>query len=144
MKRTTKKMILTLDRSILITTKEKLINTEHAKKFELIGVGMEITDATLDREKMDEEELTSTLKELEHLHHLEKYYQNSTQATLFLRSEFQDAYSKFTNERHLFITRIGDFQEDTLMALVTCKDMEIWYEKAHQVVERIEHISIVQ
>jgi ribosomal protein L1 len=30
------------------------------------------------------------------------------------------------------------------MVLVTCKDVEIWYEKAHQVVERIDYISVVQ
>jgi hypothetical protein len=39
---------------------------------------MEIIDATLDRERKDEEELATTLKELEHLRHLEKYYQDST------------------------------------------------------------------
>jgi hypothetical protein len=30
------------------------------------------------------------------------------------------------------------------MALATCKDMEIWKEKTHQVVERIDYISMVQ
>ena len=45
--RTTKKRRLTLDRSILITIEEPLINIEYAKTSELIGVGMEITDATL-------------------------------------------------------------------------------------------------
>jgi hypothetical protein len=54
--RTTKKRRITLDRSILITTEEHLINTEHAKTSELIDAGMEITDATLDRAKRDEEE----------------------------------------------------------------------------------------
>jgi hypothetical protein len=49
---------------------------------------MEITDATLERAKRDEEELASTMKELEHLCHLAKYYQNTTQVTMFLRSEF--------------------------------------------------------
>jgi hypothetical protein len=33
----------------------------------LSSIGMEIIDATLDREKMDEEELATSLKELEHL-----------------------------------------------------------------------------
>jgi hypothetical protein len=97
-KRTTKKRRLTLDSSILITTKEKLISTEHAKMSEIIGAGMEITNATLDRERKDEEELVPMLKDLEHLCHLEKYYQDSTHATIFLRSEFQDAYNIFTNE----------------------------------------------
>ena len=83
-------------------------------------------------------------KELEHLCHLAKYYQDSTQAMVFLRSEFQDAYDKFMNERHLFTAGISNFQEDTLMALTTWKYMERWYEKAHQAVERIDHISMVQ
>jgi hypothetical protein len=74
MQTTTKKRRITLDRSILITTEEKLIKTEHAKTSKLIDVGMEIIDATLDRVKRDEEELAAVLKELEHLRHLEKYY----------------------------------------------------------------------
>ena len=41
--------------SILITTEENLLNTKHAKTFELIGVGMAITDATLDRARKYEE-----------------------------------------------------------------------------------------
>ena len=61
-----------------------------------------------------------------------------------LRSEFQDSYAKFTNERHLFTIGIVDFQEDTLTKLETCKDMERWYEKAHQAVERIDYINSVQ
>jgi hypothetical protein len=132
MKRTTKKRRLTLDSSILITIEEKLISIEHAKTSELIDVGMDITNATLDRERKYEEELAVMLKELEHLRHLEKYYQYSTQATSFLRSEFQDAYNKFMNERYLFTIGISDFQEDTLMALETYKDVERWYEKSHQ------------
>jgi len=78
MKRTTKKMSLTLYSSILITTEEKLISTEHAKTSDLIGAGMEITDATLDKARKDEEDMSIALKELEHLHQLEKYYQDST------------------------------------------------------------------
>jgi hypothetical protein len=88
--------------------------------------------------------LVAALKELELLRHLEKCYQESKYATMFLRSEFQDAYAKFTNERHLFTVGIADFQEDTLMALATCKDVERWYEKAHQVVERIDYINMIQ
>jgi hypothetical protein len=98
MNRTTKKRRLKLDSSILITTEEKLLNTEHAKTSELIGIGMDITDATLDRERRDEKDLATTLKELEHLRHLEKYYQDSTQSMVFFRSEFQYTYAKFMNE----------------------------------------------
>jgi hypothetical protein len=49
---------------------------------------MAIIDATLDRERKYEEELAVALKELEHLCHLKKYYQDSTQATVFLRIQF--------------------------------------------------------
>jgi hypothetical protein len=98
MKRTTKKRRLTLDSSILITTEEKLINTEHAKMSKIIDIGMAIIDANLDRERKDEAELATALNKLEHLHHLPKYYQDSTQAMMFLRSEFQDTYEKITNE----------------------------------------------
>jgi hypothetical protein len=91
-------MRITLDNSILITTKDKLISKEHAKMSKLISAGMEIIDATMERERKDEEELAIVLKELEHLRHLEKYYKDSTHATIFLRSEFQDAYNKVTSE----------------------------------------------
>jgi len=73
-KRTTRKRSLTLDSSILITTEEKLINTEHANKSELINGGMEITYSTLDRERKYEKDLVVALKDLEHLCHLGKYY----------------------------------------------------------------------
>jgi len=98
--RTTKKRSITLYRSILITIEENLINIEHAKTTKLISAWLAITDATLDREKKDEEELAATLKELEHLCHLVKYYQDITQAVVFLRSEFQEAYNKFTDDTY--------------------------------------------
>jgi hypothetical protein len=41
-----------------------LINTEHAKTSELIITGMVIKDATLHRQRKDEEELAIVLKEL--------------------------------------------------------------------------------
>jgi hypothetical protein len=69
---TTKKRRITLEFSILITIEEKLISIDHAKTSELINVGMVITDATLDRARKDEEDLATTLKELENLLHLEK------------------------------------------------------------------------
>jgi DNA repair ATPase RecN len=95
---TTKKRRITLDHSILITTEENLINIENARTSELIGIGREISDATLDRAKRDEKELATALKELEHLCHLAKYYQDTTQDAVYLRSEFQEAYRKFIDE----------------------------------------------
>jgi hypothetical protein len=82
---------------------------------------MDITDATLDRVKMDEIELAAAKKEMDHLHNLVKYYQDSTQKVLFLRSEFIETHAQFTSERNILTTCIADFQEDTLMRLETCK-----------------------
>jgi hypothetical protein len=59
-------------------------------------------------------------------------------------SEFQEAYNKFIDERHLFTTRIVELQEYTLMELATCKDMEKWYEKSQQAMERVDYICAVQ
>jgi hypothetical protein len=52
-------------------------------------------------------------------------------------------YAQFTSERDLFTARIADFQEDTLMGLPTYKDMQRWYEKAHQALEQIDYINEV-
>jgi hypothetical protein len=52
----------------------------------------------LDRAKRDEKELVAAMKELEHLRHLVKYYQDTTQGAVYLRSEFKEAYNKFTDE----------------------------------------------
>jgi hypothetical protein len=48
-------------------------------------------------------------KEIEHLHHLVEYYQGATQTTVYLRSEFEEAYKQFTKEQHLFTTNIDEF-----------------------------------
>jgi hypothetical protein len=61
MKRTNNKKRLTLDILILITTEEKLISIENAKIPELIGIGVAITDASLDRERKDEEEIATAI-----------------------------------------------------------------------------------
>jgi hypothetical protein len=63
---------------------------------------------------------------------------------VYLRSEFKEAYEKFTDECHLFTTRIAKLQKDTLIALAMFKDMERWYEKVQQVVQRIDYISAMQ
>jgi hypothetical protein len=111
---------------------------------ELIGVGMDITDATLCRERRDEKEIASMNKYLYHIHHQVKYYHKSTQAILLLNSEFRETYVQFTRESNLFTACIANFQEDTLMGLTTCKDVHRWYEKEHQALEWIDYISEVQ
>jgi hypothetical protein len=63
---------------------------------------------------------------------------------MFLRSEFKEAYNKFTYERQLFTARISELQEESLMVLATCKDMERWDKKAQQDMERVDYISVVQ
>jgi hypothetical protein len=59
-------MRFTLDRKLLITTEETLLNIV----------------------KMDEKELETTKKDMDQLFHLAKYYQDSTKEVLFLWSEF--------------------------------------------------------
>jgi hypothetical protein len=103
-------MRLSLNNTLLITTEEKLLSIENAKTTDLIGVGMDIIDATLDREKWDEKELASAKEELDHLCHLAKYDQDSTQANFFLKSEFREEYAQFMRERHLFTKCIAYFQ----------------------------------
>ena len=71
MRRTTNKRRFTLDSLILITTEENFLNIKYEETSRLINVGMSIIDATLDREKWDEKELATVLKELDHLRHLE-------------------------------------------------------------------------
>jgi hypothetical protein len=142
--RTAKKRRITLDHSILVTTEENLINTTEARTSELIGMGKSLSDATQDRARRDEKELAATLKELEHLHHLAEYYKSAMQTVVYLKGEFNGVYNEFKKERHLLTANIVEFQEDTLMALATCKEMERWHEKAQQVVERLEYIEAVQ
>jgi hypothetical protein len=67
MKRTIRKKKLTLDSTLFITTEETLFDTKSAKMIDLIGARMTITDATLDRAKMDEREVAVVKKELDHL-----------------------------------------------------------------------------
>jgi hypothetical protein len=76
--------------------------------------------------------------------HLAEYYQSTTQTAVYLRIEFEEAYNNITHERHLFSVKIVELHEDTLMPLATCKDMEQWYERVQQAVERIEYIDAVQ
>jgi hypothetical protein len=76
--------------------------------------------------------------------HLDEYYQSTTQTAIYLRSEFEEAYNNFTHERHLFSMKIVELQEDTLMALVMCKDMEWWYEREWKAIEIIKYIDAVQ
>jgi hypothetical protein len=49
--RNTKKSRIMLDRNILITTEENLINTENARTLELLGMGMAISEATRGKSK---------------------------------------------------------------------------------------------
>jgi hypothetical protein len=60
---------------------------------------------------------------------------------LYLKDEFGKFYDEFKKGRKLLISNIDKFQEDTLMEVATCKEMEQWYEKAHQAMERLEFIE---
>ena len=118
-----------MDHSILVTAEENLINTADAWTTELIGVGKALLDATLDRSRRYGKELATTLKDLEHFFHLVKYYKGATQTIVYLKGEFVGVYNEFKKERHLLTKNIVEFQEDTLMALTTCKEVERWYER---------------
>jgi len=59
MMRTTKKIRLTLDSSILITTKEKLLSMKNVKTCDLIRAWMYIIDATLVLKNIYEKEMAS-------------------------------------------------------------------------------------
>jgi hypothetical protein len=128
--RTAKRRRITLDQSIVVTTEENLISTVGTRTSELISVGNVLSDAAQDRARRDEKELADTLKELEHLRRLVKYYKGATQTNVYLKGEFNRFYNEFKKERHLLTKNIVEFQKDTLMALATCKEMERWHEKA--------------
>jgi hypothetical protein len=86
-----------------------LINTADAQTSELIGIGKSLLDATLDRSRRDEKELVIALKELEHLHHIVKYYKGATQTVVYLKGEFVGVYNEFKKERHLLTRNIVEF-----------------------------------
>jgi hypothetical protein len=61
----------------------------------------------------------------------------------YLKSEFSGVYNMYKKERTLLTENIIEFQEDTLMDLAACKEMERWHEIAQQEVERIKYIEVV-
>jgi Skp family chaperone for outer membrane proteins len=65
-----------------------------------------------------------TPKELEHLCHIVEYYKGATQTATYLKSEFSKFYNEYKKERTMLTENIIEFQEDTLMALAACKEME--------------------
>ena len=73
--------------------------------------------------------------------HLVEYYKGTTQTVVYLKYEFSRVYNEFKKERHMLIENIVEFQEDTLMALETCKEMERWHERAQQLVEILKYIE---
>jgi hypothetical protein len=59
--------------------------------------------------------------ELVHLRHQLEYYQDTTQAVRFMRTEFEDIYTQFKSDREIFMTQIVSYQEETLLGLVAYK-----------------------
>jgi hypothetical protein len=70
--RIVKRRRITLDQSIMVTTEENLIIIVDTHTSELIGIGKSLSDATQDRSRRYEKELTDTQEELDHLRHLVK------------------------------------------------------------------------
>jgi hypothetical protein len=79
MKRNVKRRRFNLDNNFFVTMKDTLFDIENTKVSELLGVGMVITNATLDEAKRDEQEATAMRNELEDLRHQAEYYQDTTQ-----------------------------------------------------------------
>jgi hypothetical protein len=107
--RTVKRRRITMDQSIVVTIEENVINTAYARMSELIDVGKSISDVAHDRSRRDEKELADTREELEHLHHLVKYYKGATHTTLYLKDEFNKVYNEFKKERHMLTKNIVKF-----------------------------------
>jgi hypothetical protein len=87
-RRTGKKRRITLDNVVMITTEETLLDARQSRVSELLGEGIAISSATIDREKEDEREVESMREELAHLRHQVEYYQDATQAVRFMKIEF--------------------------------------------------------
>jgi hypothetical protein len=143
-RRTGNKRRLTLDNAVLITMEETLLDAKQSKVSELLGAGMAISSATMDREREDEHEVDSMRVELVQLRHQVEYYQDTTQAVRFMRVELGEIYSQFKSEREIFMTWIIGYQEETLMGLIDYKDMMKWFEKSHHMLEKIEYIREIQ
>jgi hypothetical protein len=75
------------------------MDTVDAHTYELNCVEKALSEATHDRSRRDENELSVTQKELEHLRHLADYYKGSTQTTMCLKDEFDKVYDEFKKER---------------------------------------------
>jgi hypothetical protein len=131
-KRTSKKRRLTLDSAVMITTEETLFDAKQSKVSELLGVGMAISSATIDREKEDEWEVESMRRELEHLRHQVEYYRDTTQVIIFMRDEFQEGHNQFKIERDIFIAQVVSYQEETLLGIIAHKYMMRWSERSHK------------
>ena len=58
------------------------------------------------------------------MHHLVEYYKGTTQTAPYLKSDFSRVYNEYKKERTLLTENIIEFQEDTLMALATYKEIE--------------------
>jgi hypothetical protein len=88
-KRTSRKIKLTLDSTIVVTIEETVFDAKKAKVRKLLGAGMAIYDATIDRAKEDEREVEAMRRELENLrHHRLSITKNTTQVVIILRDEF--------------------------------------------------------
>jgi hypothetical protein len=80
---TSRKRNLTLDSAMVITIEENLLDSKNAKLHELLGEGMTISHATIEKDKEDEMEVDAMRRELETIRHQDDYYKDTTQAIIF-------------------------------------------------------------
>jgi hypothetical protein len=140
----TRKMKLTLDSSMVITTKEILMDTKKDKVSELLGVGMVISHATIYIAKEDEREAEAMKRELENLGHQADYYKDTTQEVIIIRDKFLGEYGRYKLVRDIFMENTISYQEKTLLCSVSHKHMLRWVEWAHMTLAQIEYIKEIQ
>jgi hypothetical protein len=136
-RRKEKNMRLTLDSVVMITTKETLVDTRNSKVSELLGAGMFISSATIDRAREDEPEAESMKKKLEHIRHQAKYYQDTTWEIIFVKDEFLVGYNQFKIERDTFMAKVVSYQKETFLGLMAFKEMSRFFKQSHKVLEQI-------
>ena len=106
LKRTRKKWILTSDNVLMITMEETLLDIGQSMVSELLEVSMDISSATIDREREYERESDSMRSELLHLKHQVEYYHDTTQKLRFMGIEFREIYSQLKLDSDILITKI--------------------------------------
>jgi hypothetical protein len=91
-----------------------------------------------------EREVVSMRKELESLRNQVDYYKDTTQVVMILRVDFLEEHGRYKLVRDVFMEKVINYQEETLLCFVVHKEMLKWVEKAHKTLSQIEYIREIQ